>query len=407
MSSQAYDKNTGLLHKVAGIPRTLINKIIYELKAVSNYYGAKNLIPYPYSETTKTQDGIAFTDNGDGTVSVSGTTTDNPRFYFQNIADKYYLEAGKTYTLSQGFSASDSSKYQIEIALYNGTTFTGYVRRTNTNDGTITFTTPTNVVYDRVTLYILVLSGAVISTPITFKPMLRLASIQDDTWVPYAKTNKELTDDVSDVEEIANNASTAASSAVSTANTARSTASSASSTASTASTNATRALNIARSTSSFPTGDAYSSSSAYKVGDMVIYSNTLYRCKTACSAASWSVNARNFESISLASAITDLNNDLNKQFKAVTEYSKYATINSTLPYNSSYLAPKDGLYAFSITGASGAAGAIYRDSARLQPIFNNATQNGVQVLVALRENDIIYTRNIPGSAYYVFGYYYD
>lgn len=89
----------------------------------------------------------------------------------------------------------------------------------------------------------------------------------------------------------------------------------ASTTANTASTNATRALNIARSTSSFPTGDAYSSSSAYKVGDMVIYNNTLYRCKTACSAASWSVNANNFESISLASAITDLNNDLNAQHR--------------------------------------------------------------------------------------------
>ena len=89
----------------------------------------------------------------------------------------------------------------------------------------------------------------------------------------------------------------------------------ASTTANTASTNATRALNIARSTSNFPTGDAYSSSSAYKVGDMVIYNNTLYRCKTACSAASWSVNANNFESISLASAITDLNNDLNAQHR--------------------------------------------------------------------------------------------
>lgn len=79
-----------------------------------------------------------------------------------------------------------------------------------------------------------------------------------------------------------------------------------------AQTDATRALNIARSTSSFPTGDAYSSSSAYKVGDMVIYNNTLYRCKTACSAASWSVNANNFEATSLASALTDVNNDLSE-----------------------------------------------------------------------------------------------
>jgi hypothetical protein len=83
-----------------------------------------------------------------------------------------------------------------------------------------------------------------------------------------------------------------------------------------AQTDATRALNIARSTSSFPTGDAYSSSSAYKVGDMVIYNNTLYRCKTACSAASWSVNANNFEAISLASALTDVNNDLNASFNS-------------------------------------------------------------------------------------------
>ena len=82
-----------------------------------------------------------------------------------------------------------------------------------------------------------------------------------------------------------------------------------------AQTDATRALNIARSTSSFPTGDAYSSSSAYKVGDMVIYNNTLYKCKTACSAASWSVNANNFEATSLTSALTDVNNDLNAQHR--------------------------------------------------------------------------------------------
>lgn len=109
----------------------------------------------------------------------------------------------------------------------------------------------------------------------------------------------------------------------------------ASTTANTASTNATRALNIARSTSSFPTGDAYSSSSAYKVGDMVIYNNTLYRCKTACSAASWSVNANNFESISLASAITDLNNDLNK-----IQHGSYNFTQSSIQQDESISLPK-------------------------------------------------------------------
>lgn len=83
-------------------------------------------------------------------------------------------------------------------------------------------------------------------------------------------------------------------------------AASASSTASTASTNATRALNMIRSTSS----DAYSSSQAYSVGEYVIYSNKLYKCITACSAAAWSVNQNCFEETTLTSAVTDLNNDL-------------------------------------------------------------------------------------------------
>lgn len=37
--------------------------------------------------------------------------------------------------------------------------------------------------------------------------------------------------------------------------------------------------------------DAYSASKAYAVGDYCIYNDTLYRCVTACSAASWSVNS--------------------------------------------------------------------------------------------------------------------
>jgi len=87
-------------------------------------------------------------------------------------------------------------------------------------------------------------------------------------------------------------------------------ASSALTNASSASTNATRALNMARSTSSFPTGDAYSTSSSYSVGDLVIYNNTLYKCKTACSSGSWSSNSSNFKTTSLAGEITDLNSDL-------------------------------------------------------------------------------------------------
>ena len=40
----------------------------------------KNLIPFPYYETTKTVNGITFTDNGDGTIAVDGTASSDAVF---------------------------------------------------------------------------------------------------------------------------------------------------------------------------------------------------------------------------------------------------------------------------------------------------------------------------------------
>jgi hypothetical protein len=42
---------------------------------------SKNLIPYPYMDTTKTVSGITFTDNGDGSITVNGTATGNAFFF--------------------------------------------------------------------------------------------------------------------------------------------------------------------------------------------------------------------------------------------------------------------------------------------------------------------------------------
>ena len=37
--------------------------------------GGSNLIPYPYTDTTKTENGITFTDNGDRSITINGTAT--------------------------------------------------------------------------------------------------------------------------------------------------------------------------------------------------------------------------------------------------------------------------------------------------------------------------------------------
>lgn len=55
----------------------------------------KNLIPYPYTETTLTRDGLTFTSLGDGTVSVKGTVTAD--FATFSMVDHIELVDGVTY----------------------------------------------------------------------------------------------------------------------------------------------------------------------------------------------------------------------------------------------------------------------------------------------------------------------
>lgn len=43
-------------------------------------YPSANLIPFPYSDNTKTEDGVTFTNNGDGSITVNGTPTNYASF---------------------------------------------------------------------------------------------------------------------------------------------------------------------------------------------------------------------------------------------------------------------------------------------------------------------------------------
>lgn len=52
-----------------------------------------NLLKYPYAETTQTKNGLTFTDNGDGTITVNGTATADTEFILnQNMfnGDEFY-----------------------------------------------------------------------------------------------------------------------------------------------------------------------------------------------------------------------------------------------------------------------------------------------------------------------------
>lgn len=153
----------------------LEHEIKIKLTAESNYsdfsgvtlkrYG-KNLLPYPYSDTTKTVNGITFTDNGDGSVTISGTASDNAYFYLQRNADYgtqqinaidknsanngvytassriYYNAVNKTVTINinPGTTLNETVYPQVELGV-KATDYEAYLPPTEytpSSDGTVT-----------------------------------------------------------------------------------------------------------------------------------------------------------------------------------------------------------------------------------------------------------------------------
>lgn len=69
------------------------------------HHTGKNMLSYPYSHTTRHTQGIDFTDNGDGSITLNGTTTSAwTTFSFHDEADidKVKLIDGETYFASLG-----------------------------------------------------------------------------------------------------------------------------------------------------------------------------------------------------------------------------------------------------------------------------------------------------------------
>lgn len=67
-----------------------------------------NLMPYPYYETTKTYNGITFTDNGDGTITANGTATSDSSF---NLARNFPVKTGMVLS---GTHNGGSDTYEIQ-----------------------------------------------------------------------------------------------------------------------------------------------------------------------------------------------------------------------------------------------------------------------------------------------------
>lgn len=135
--------------------KNIINYQIYGNSTQKTRSG-KNILPYPYAETTKTENDITFTDNGDGTITVNGTASADTTF---NLCTDLVLTAG-TYTFSG--CPSDGSDTTYFISGFTGTDIgSGF---------TITLDSDTTD-----SLSITIKSGTTVSN-IVFKPQIEVGS---------------------------------------------------------------------------------------------------------------------------------------------------------------------------------------------------------------------------------------
>ena len=167
-------------------------RVLSENIAANEESGAKNFNVYPYTETTKVENGLTFTDNGDGTITVSAasypyTVPNQTNFICHNFLEQLSLDQGN-YILSGSPIVSDDIYVTF---VYYDNEYTG-VDSKGTDQP---FYLPLKTNHE--TLRLFFGANSVITEALLFKPMIRDARIIDDTFVPFAKTNKQLTDDLS------------------------------------------------------------------------------------------------------------------------------------------------------------------------------------------------------------------
>lgn len=141
-----------------------------------NINGAKNLLPK--NTASQTISDVTITVNDDGSVTIEGTATANIYFPFT-----IFSVPTNTYIISSGETESSNNSYL-------------YLRNRTDGIDMIQHITKNIVTLDNAKEYgvsVCVKSGTTVNR--TFYPMLRLASVTDDTYEPYAKTNQQLTKD--------------------------------------------------------------------------------------------------------------------------------------------------------------------------------------------------------------------
>ena len=137
----------------------------------------ENLLPYPYSQTTKTTNGITFTDLGDGTIKINGTATANASltlfasYQNQGTIPGNYVSGGL------------SSNVRVRVINYSGDSY----HILGVSEGTSVAIDKST--YTQCYIELTVMSGATVNNLIV-KPMI--TNIKANNYTPYGTTPIEL-----------------------------------------------------------------------------------------------------------------------------------------------------------------------------------------------------------------------
>lgn len=140
--------------------------------------GEKNLLPYPYSSSSETLNGVTITVNDNGSITLNGTSTANVEFYIsRRIAGPFTPDAG-TYILTG--CPTGYSNYRMRIGYNRGSS--GATIAYDTGSGATITENEGGVYYG---MWLAFDSGATFNN-LTIYPMVRKSTETDATWAPYS-----------------------------------------------------------------------------------------------------------------------------------------------------------------------------------------------------------------------------
>lgn len=148
--------------------------IAKNIEAVVNVYGSKNLLNNV--AVTSVDKSVTFTVNSDGSVTVNGTATGGDAQLNINTAvnlpEGHYIVTGRPQNAAGSY-----------IAIKSGNNWLADTGEGVTVDGAIS-------------QIVIVVQNTYNINNLTFYPMIRDSRITDPTYVPYAMTNRELTESI-------------------------------------------------------------------------------------------------------------------------------------------------------------------------------------------------------------------